>query len=202
MEAKSIGESAHKAKTDEGKKDGATRGRQDLKQMGRTEEENRGERRVNSARGRSTERILAAENRRIGKDEGNLGHNNQGGNMEADVSTQNKDFNMEEFMDQVRKVGKGGEVKVPTNISLPTSSGKSVLPITNNSGANVDEVKIPLIISEPKAIFSELPITSDRVLPTTGTPNTIFSKLPPTNNKTGENIDEEEDVQIKQLTSH
>ena len=117
-----MGESAHKAKTDEGKKDGATRGRQDLKQMGRTEEENRGERRVNSARGRSTERILAAVNRRIGKDEGNLGHNNQGGNMEADVSTQNKDFNLEEFMVQVRNVGKGGEVKVPTNISFPTSS--------------------------------------------------------------------------------
>ena len=58
MAAKSMGESAHKAKTEEGKKEGATRGRQDLKQMGRTAEATRGDRGVNFARERSTERFL------------------------------------------------------------------------------------------------------------------------------------------------
>ena len=53
-----MGESAHKAKTEEGKKEGATRGRQDLKQMGRTAEATRGDRGVNFARERSTERFL------------------------------------------------------------------------------------------------------------------------------------------------
>ena len=96
-----MGENAQKAKSEEGKNAGATRGRHDIKQVGRTAKETRG-RGVNFARDRSTERILAAENRRIGKDEHTKvpdGHNDQGGNMEADVSIQNKDFDLEEFMD-------------------------------------------------------------------------------------------------------
>ena len=67
---------------------------------------------VNFARDRSTERILAAqsENRRIGKDEDTKvsdGHNDQGGSMEADVSLiQKNEFNVNDFMDKVRRVGK------------------------------------------------------------------------------------------------
>ncbi len=55
-----MGEIAQKAKVDEGK----TRGRQDIKQVGRTAETTRGDRGANFARDRSTERSLAAENRR------------------------------------------------------------------------------------------------------------------------------------------
>ena len=74
------------------------------------------------------------------------------------------------------------------------------------------EVITPPIISEPKAAFSALPITSNSVLPITSNhgknvdegglpqyiskPNIIFSKLPTTNNNIGENADEEEDIQL------
>ena len=103
-----------------------------MKQMGRTAEATRADRGVKFARERSTERTLAADNRRIGKDEDNHGHNAQGGSKEADVSIQKNEFNMNEFMDKFRRVGKGDEVNyVPTNISPPTLS-KSILPITNS----------------------------------------------------------------------
>ena len=74
--------------------------------MGRTAEGTRGDRRAISVRERSTERNLAAENRRIGKDEDNLGHNDQGGSTEADVSIQKNEFNVKKFMDKVKNVGK------------------------------------------------------------------------------------------------
>ena len=48
---------------------GATHGRQDIKLVGRTVEETRGDGGEKLVRERSTERILAADNRRIGKDE-------------------------------------------------------------------------------------------------------------------------------------
>ena len=133
--------------------------------------------------------------------------------MEDDVSIQKKEFNLNEFMDKVRRVGKGDEVNyVPTNISPPTLS-KSILPITNNPEANADEVITPPIISEPKATFSALPITSNSVLPTTSNhgknvdegevpptiskPNIIFSKVPTTNrDNIGGNADEEEEIQL------
>ena len=84
--------------------------------------------------------------------------------MEANVSIQKNEFNLNNFIEKVRRVGKSDEVNyVPTNISLPTLS-KSILPITNNLGANVDEVKASPIISEPKATFSALPITSNSVV--------------------------------------
>ncbi len=69
METKSMGETAQMAKFDEGKNVGTSRRRQVIKQVGRTAEATRGVRRVHLARERSTERSLAAENRRIGKDE-------------------------------------------------------------------------------------------------------------------------------------
>ena len=128
MATKSMGENAHEAKADEGKNVGAaTRGRQDIKLMGRTVEATRGDRGEKLVRERSTERILAADNRR------------------------RQQLRLTE--DKV-KGGKVDEVNfVPTNISFPVLPN-SISPITNNLGHNVDEVKVSPIISEPKATFS------------------------------------------------
>ena len=65
------------------------------------------------------------------------------------------------------------------NCQLPAIAS-SVLPTTSNHGKNVDEGEIPPTISKP---------------------NIIFSKVPATNNNIGENADDEEEIQLIDVTA-